>query len=67
MEFRDERGKRWTVTRRPSGDLVRLEFVNEDGERRVSDVVPLDDARWREVNERAWRALLWQAKPASDD
>jgi hypothetical protein len=62
IEFRDESGKRWTVTRRPAGDLVRLEFVSDESERRRSDVVPLDEPLWAEVNEQAWQALLRQAE-----
>jgi hypothetical protein len=63
--FRDEHGVRWTVTRRPAeyADLTQLEFVSETGERRVAEVIPLDDDTWDEVNELAWQSLLRGADP----
>jgi hypothetical protein len=44
-------GVRWTVSSRPTTQpgLVRLEFQSETGERRVCDVLGLDQGRWTDV------------------
>ena len=63
IRFRDRNGVEWTVTRRAEGDLVRLTFLNESGDRRVATVVPMDEGAWAEVGHHALQVLLHQADP----
>jgi hypothetical protein len=60
IQFLDENGVRWTVTWRPAehADLTRLEFVSETGDRRATEVIPLSDDAWKEINELSWQSLL---------
>jgi hypothetical protein len=65
IQFRDADGALWTVRRRTLGfgNLVRLDFESDSGERRRSDVIPLDEQAWDDVNRLSWQSLLRDARP----
>ena len=69
IQFRDDDGVQWTVTRHDATqpELVRLLFVSEAGEGRSTDVIPLNEEGWAELNELAWRSILRGAPPARED
>jgi hypothetical protein len=63
MDFRDERGLRWTVwsggaVERDGPSHSTLIFTSESGERRTSEAWLPQGASWDGVEERTWCALL---------
>lgn len=68
VHFLGENGLAWTVMRKAGGQAgrVMLEFKSSAGERRSCEVLPLDDGDWEALTERAWRAILQEARDQPD-